>query len=129
MTRSTLLAFVLAFALAPLVTACTQQVDDGSEPDSIADPQSPPLEPNYAPGEGPEPPEGYCQPFTTHKDVYSPQELELDLLYCYDYSDLMAWVYVAEHGGISCGTRQHLYAPWTNQTFHCGTRWYVWVPY
>ena len=120
MNRTTLLALVFA------LPACTQPVDEGDV--SVADPAQPAQEPSYV-GEGPEPPEGYCQPFTTHKDVYSPQALEIDLEYCYNYADWLARQYVIAHGGISCGQMTRLYAPWTNETWHCGMKWYVWVPY
>jgi len=120
MNRFMLLAMVL-------LSSCTQTVDTVDM--SATDPASPDQRPSYAPGDGPEPPEGYCQPFQTHKEVYSPLGLEIDLLYCYQYSDFLARLYVSDHGGISCGQLQHLYAPYYDDTWHCGSSWYVWVPY
>jgi hypothetical protein len=113
-------------ALVLVLASCTQPVE---EERSTAEPSAPDLKPSYAPGEGPEPPEGYCQPFTTHKQVHSPLALEIDLLYCYQYSDFLARLYVYEHGGISCGQLGHLYAPYIDETWHCGSKWYIWVPY
>jgi hypothetical protein len=118
MHRFTLPALVL------VLSSCTQAVD---APDR--DPAAPDQKPNYAPGEGPEPPEGYCQAFTTHKEVHSPQALEIDLLYCYQYSDFLAHQYVYNHGGVSCGQLKHRYAPYIDETWHCGSSWYIWVPY
>ena len=110
-----------------LLASCTQTVED---PDSTSpDPVTPGQTLSYALGDGPEPSEGYCQAFTIHKEVYSPQALEIDLLYCYQYSDFLAHLYVSEHDGISYGQLRHLYAPYIDETWHCGSSWYVWVPY
>jgi hypothetical protein len=116
----------LLLALLVAVPACTQPVEEAD--DTAGTPAQPAEQADYLP-EPHEPPEGYCQAFSVRYDVYSPLEHELDLAYCYDWADILAWQYVVNHGGISCGQSRHLPATYTNQTFHCGTGWYVWVPY
>jgi len=121
MKRSILLALSLT------VPACTQPVDEATS--STVDVPEAAQGVSYAPEDPHEPPEGYCRAFTTSFHVYSPQQLELDLGYCYDRSDFDAHQYVYAHGGISCGQLQHRQATYSNQTWHCGSAWYVWVAY
>lgn len=118
--------FIL-LALCLTVPACTQAIDEDTS--VTGDVPEAPEGPSYAPEDPHEPPEGYCRPFTTSFDVYSPQGLEIDLEYCYARSDFDAHQYVYANGGISCGQLQHRYAPYTNQTWHCGSAWHVWVAY